>query len=114
LYTAHEVLQAKPIFDRGDIYAKFILANSWTSRYLANAYKSASSSVSSSKSPPPPQQPTLSFRAKSRNLFLKFLNSFAFHLQYHYMKSKITHETITLHSAYFHPNDYAARGIIDL
>ena len=30
LYTAHEVLQARPLFDRGNTHAKFILANPWT------------------------------------------------------------------------------------
>ena len=95
LYTAHEVLQARPLFDRGNTHAKFILANPWTKKYLANAYL---------------------FRKKlllpggrtgllGRWNFLSLLNVLAFKLQYHYMKSKITRETITLHSAYFHPHN---------
>lgn len=102
LYTAHEVLQAKPLFDRGNTYAKFILANQWASKYLANAYQIAMDKASAEQDKKPrrrtPRIPTFIIRA---------LNLLAFRLQYHYMKPKITRETITLHSAYFHPNDYA-------
>lgn len=115
LYTAHEVLQAKPIFDRGGTYAKFILANSWTKKYLANAYKLANSNFPSQylaakrRSRVFPRDRRL--RQGEVSGILKFLNHLAFRLQYSYMKSKITRETITVHSAYFHPNDYA---LIDL
>ncbi len=105
LYTAHEVLQAKPIFDRGGIYAKFILANSWTSKYLANAFKIASAGMMQNHAQIPWQRPGM------RAWLLRipnWLNYLAFKLQFHYMKSKITRETITLHSAYFHPNDYTS------
>ncbi|MBI2326202.1 hypothetical protein HYU91_02325 [Candidatus Collierbacteria bacterium] len=107
LYTAHEVLQAKPIFDRGDTYAKFIRSNEWTKKYLANAY-------CHSGLDPESIQIDSHFRGNDNTIrlgmivFLRILNSFAFRLQYSYMKSKITRETITLHSAYFHPNDYAS------
>lgn len=109
LYTAHEVLQAKPLFDRGDYYQKFIHANSWTKKYLANAYSHSCggrnpSSLSSRVS-------LLSSRAQSRDPFvilanagIHLLNKIFFFLQYLYMKPKITNETITLHSAFFHPN----------
>lgn len=36
LFSAHEVCQLKPIWDRGDIYKRFVRANEWTTRYLAN------------------------------------------------------------------------------
>lgn len=106
LYTAHEVLQAKPLFDRGGTYAKFILANSWASKYLANAYKIASAGMMQNHAQIPWQRPGM------RAWLLRIPNWIAFKLQYSYMKSKITHETISLHAAYFHPNDYASRGII--
>ena len=97
LYTAHEVLQARPLFDRGNTYTKFIRANSWTSGYLANAYAFAKSRLSDSSSEE--MTPSLSWGIVQK------LNSLAFKLQYQYMKRKITRETITLHSAYFHPNN---------
>ena len=43
-YTAHELLQAKPIHDKNNTYQKFISTNSWAEKYLPNAY-SASSGV---------------------------------------------------------------------
>lgn len=36
LYTAHEVAQAKPIFDRDHTYQKFINANLWLKTFLPN------------------------------------------------------------------------------
>ena len=105
LYTAHEVLQAKTLFDRGGYYQKFIQANSWTKTYLANAYAAASCHPRGGGpwSPLRGDPSPLSFRPKWRNPFV-VLNKLFFILQYLYMKKKITHETITLHSAFFHPN----------
>jgi predicted nucleotidyltransferase len=92
LYTAHEVLQAKPLFDRGGLYQQFIHQNSWTKTYLANAYAAVSRQRSAVRS----------MNAESR--MLKALNFIFYKIQYLYMKKKITNETITLHSAFFHPN----------
>lgn len=109
LYTAHEVLQAKPLFDRGGYYQKFIHANSWTKKYLANAY--SHSCGGGLWSPLRGNPSSLSSRAQPRDPFvilanagIHLLNKIFFFLQYLYMKPKITNETITLHSAFFHPN----------
>ncbi len=118
LYTAHEVLQARPLFDRGGIYAKFICANSWTSKYLANAYRFASEQVGgagedkkSRARTPRYSRGELSMIFAWPNRITTVLNSLAFKFQYSYMKKKITRETITPHSAYFHPHEY---GLIEL
>lgn len=96
LYTAHEVLQAKPLFDRGSVYHQFISENSWVKKYLANAY----AELTTPGVGVPPQ-------AKPRGLtwLKRILNLLAFKLQYVYMKSKITNEHITPHAAYFHPRN---------
>lgn len=99
LYTAHEVLQAKPLSDRGDTYSRFILANSWTKKYLANAYKLANSNFPSLYQ----RRGTSLLRQGEVAPKPNWLNYLAFKLQYSYMKSKITRETISLHAAYFHP-----------
>jgi len=111
LYTAHEVLQARPLFDRENTHAQFILANPWTSKYLANAYEVAVGSGAgrdkkSARNDPSYSRGEVSTIFARPNRITTVLNSLAFKLQYHYMKKKITRETITLHSAYFHPNDY--------
>jgi len=93
IYTAHEVLQIKPIFDRGDTYQRFIDSNHWTSRFLANAYQELHRT--------PPSKLDTSF------LFIFFfpLNFIFFVMQYLYMLPKKTTEAVSLHSAYFHKNN---------
>lgn len=90
LYTAHEVLQAQPVLDRGGTYQQFLKKNSWTNKYLANAYTSL---VSRAKP----------YKTSTNYPFLSWLNIIFFLFQYIYMSSKITTEHVTLHSAYFHP-----------
>lgn len=99
LYTAHEVLQALPIFDRGGIYQRFIRQNAWTKNYLANAYQYANSKF------PSPMTGEGGTPQSEGGEVLKFFNKLAFKLQYRYMKKKITNETVSLHSAYFHPRN---------
>lgn len=35
-YTAHEVLQMKPVYEKNNMYAKFLKANSWVGKYFPN------------------------------------------------------------------------------
>ena len=39
LFSAHEVLQMEPIADKGSTYKKFLAANSWTQKFLPNAWR---------------------------------------------------------------------------
>lgn len=39
LYTAHEVLQAKCLFDRNSVAKKWLRKNLWTKKYLPKAYE---------------------------------------------------------------------------
>ena len=90
LFLAHEVCQVKPIFDRDNIYGKFLNENKWTLKFLPNFVKipSFKSRVSS-----------------SQKGLLSFFNILAFRLQYQYMKPKMTAERVNLHQAFFHPKD---------
>jgi len=104
LYTAHEVLQIKPLFDKGETYSKFILANSWTKKYLANAYTLIISIF-------PVTLKTRSVNSahqvvRRKSYCLKFFNKIGYKLQRFYMEPKITKEYITLHSAFFHPRNF--------
>lgn len=93
IYTAHEVLQIKPVFDRGETYKRFIRSNIWTKKYLANAYRQF-------------QKGKILKKVKKHSNLLFFpLNLTFFIFQYLYMLPRITTELITLHSAYFHKND---------
>ncbi len=95
LYTAHEIAQIKPLFDRGNTYQKFLSLNSWVKSFLPNALPKAAMTLQGQ-----------ALKSSSNTSHLKIsnlLNSFAFKLQYFYMKSKITREKVSLHSAFFHP-----------
>jgi len=96
IYTAHEVLQIKPIYDRQGTYQKFLTANSWCSKYLANAYQDLRS-----KSTPKSNKKSLA------SCLFAPLNYLFYSLQLLYMYPKKTSEQVTLHSAYFHKTDFS-------
>lgn len=39
IYTAHEVLQGKVLFDRGGVYKKLLQENRWAEQFFPNAFK---------------------------------------------------------------------------
>lgn len=94
LFAAHEILQAKPIFDRERHYKRFIEANSWVGEYLPEAYKNTVKQFDKS--------PTRRKRGGSDSLS-SWLNNLAFRAQRKFMLKKMTHEQISLHQAFFHP-----------
>ncbi len=91
LYTAHEIMQAKCIYDRAEYGTKFVQTNSWIKNYLPHA-----ASI---------QKPSQGYKhqASITSVVTKTVNAIYFCAQYIYMYGKITHETISLHQAFFHP-----------
>ena len=94
-FTAHEVLQMTPIWERGNAYRKFLHANRWVSRFLPNAW---------------------SFKMKNEKLKMKNENQFnkiifyileplAKFFQLWYMRRHRTSEVITDTVIRFHPKD---------
>lgn len=92
LYTAHEVLQTRPLIDKNSIHQHFLSSNSWTSRYLANAYYQLSDHL--------PRQTQSSLL----NLIFFLPNFLLYLFQYLYMQRHKTREFTSLSQAYFHPN----------
>jgi hypothetical protein len=97
LYTAHELLQAKCLFDRGGIHYRFIDQNSWAKDYLPVAFReilkqTKSASVNNSSS------------IGIVNFMLYIINFIFFLFQYLYMRPRLTSEKVGLGYAYFHPN----------
>jgi hypothetical protein len=90
IYTAHEILQAKCIFDRGHTSRHFIYQNGWVKKFLPTAYKRL---VKLPVTPLP----------SSPSIFIRLINQICYLLQFIYMRPKITYETISLHTAFFHP-----------
>jgi len=94
LYTAHEIVQLRPIFSKGNIFQQFLLNNIWFKQYLPNAHNlSLTEGIKSKK------QPWL------LEIALSFINSILLVAQLFYMHPRLTKEVVSSHFAFFHPND---------
>ncbi len=99
LYLAHEILQAVPIWFRNNLLpTSFLTANSWTRNYLPVIYKHLC-----------PAEKSRKFRPAHAIPGTFILNLCLFIPQYLYMRSHLTNERISLHSAFFHPNHRAVQ-----
>ena len=94
LFTAHEICQLKPIFNRQQTYEKFINQNQWLKKYLANCLKFKKLKQDKIK-------------LKKGLAFFDFLEKLAYQCQKKYMSKKMTLEKISPHFAFFHPRNRA-------
>jgi hypothetical protein len=94
LYLAHELLQARCLFDRGGVHRRLLTANSWAADYLPIAYHQTLKKTSNFTDSPPNQ---------SFNLIIKLINNLFYGIQYLYMKPRLTSEKIGPGFAFFHP-----------
>ncbi len=89
IYTAHEVVQAKPLYENQYIAQAFLDKNAWVHMYLPNIVIPVS---------------------KKRSEHFKeagVLEKICFYIQKMYMRSHQTTERVNLHKAFFHPRDTA-------
>lgn len=98
LYVAHEVLQMKPLWERGGVYGLFLRQNSWVKRFLPNAWHKKC------------RIQNAEFRMKENtSIFtiqlLKFMEPLARMIQLWYMKKHRTTEVIGDMMLRFHPKD---------
>lgn len=92
LYTAHEIVQLKPIFNRNNTYKKFLNANRrWVSKFLPNAIDRITNYESGIK-------------GRKNPLFI--FEKVAKLVQLIYMKKHRTREVISDHFLAFHPYEY--------
>lgn len=96
LYNAHEVVQMLPIFERNNTYVRFIEANSWISKFLANSININQKEKKSS---------SISI-FQHLNIFLSIFEWPAKKIQLLYMIRHKTKEIISDHLLAFHPLDY--------
>lgn len=99
LYTAHEIVQLRPVLNRNNVYEKFMSANRWVKKFLPNAIERSKKQESGIKN------------GKEKSLFLIHDSLFIFEklaktLQLWYMKRHRTNETIKNHFLAFHPFNY--------
>lgn len=91
VYTAHEILQIKPLVDKGGTYRKFLQFNSWVWEFFPAAREKFKGRV-------------LQSRLSRADAILKLFNRPAFLLQFLYMDKKRTKEVVEEGRALFHPN----------
>lgn len=94
LYTAHEVVQAKIIWEEAPLCQRFLAANDWIKKFLPNFYL-------------PPKLDKSRF--KRGFFFLDWLELLAYRLQLKYMSRRRTREIVTPERILFHPIDQAAK-----
>ena len=92
LYTAHEILQTRPLTNKDQTYQKYLLKNKWVREYLPYAYDHQVEKLRNPKT-----------KKNSTNLFFDFLEQLFYKLQFLYMKKKITKEKIEEGRIFFHP-----------
>lgn len=96
VYTAHEILQIKVLYDRDDSYRKFLTANSWVREFFPKGFENrVKCTVHSAQE----KKDSTNFIAFALRIF----NPFAYALQNFYMSSKKTKEVVGAGSAFFHP-----------
>lgn len=100
LYTAHEIVQMIPLFEREDIYSRFVIANSWVKRYLPNVLNHGTKLNIA-------QNNTKSFFSMVLRPVLRFstLEYLARKIQLLSIKRHQTTEVISDHLLAFHPKD---------
>ncbi len=96
LFLAHEILQMKPVFNQGKTHEKFLWENRWVKQYLPNAVSFNNETI---------EQSNNSLMVSLLHCFIAIFNKMTFFAQYQYMKPKMTIEKVSLHQAFFHPQD---------
>ncbi len=98
LYTAHEVVMMKPLFDRGDYYLRFLTLNSWVKNYIGNfVFEKVDTDINIKTS------------NKVINVLLLSLENILMKVQLWYMKNKKTIEVTTDKLIHFNRDDNTMR-----
>lgn len=96
VYTAREIAQIVPLFERNDMYRRFLTANDWITHFLPNTTFSKKDNSSSKN------------KKKSNNMIISnlLIETVVRSLQMKSMRRHQTKEIITSSILAFHPNDY--------
>jgi len=106
LYTAHEIVQMRPLFERRATYAKFLAANTWVEKYLPNSKEKLPTLIGKHW-----QTEYYSLRFLSVLISLRPFERLVQKLQQRYMKNHQTTETVSKTMLAFHPKDYRPKTI---
>jgi hypothetical protein len=111
IYTAHEIINMQPLFDRNNIYRKFLSSNNWISQFYPNHDSRLCHSREGRRCPegygnPAPPKHNIIINTINLLFTLPLTEFILEKLQRIYMKKKITNETILTNFLAFHPHDY--------
>lgn len=111
LFTAHEILQIKPLLNREKIYEKFLEKNKWAYDFWKKPKNALNSNIEIRNNAQ--NFNVLNLKHLIIRVCLEFLdfgfricNPVAYWLQRWYMQGQITNETVTKTRAFFHPVDW--------
>ena len=106
LYSAHEVVQALPLWSRNETREKFLRENAWILDFLPNTkiphHPGKTANVNGAPLPLP------SGNSQPGSL----LENYAYRIQLQHMRPKRTRELVLPNAAYFHPRN-TARLVLD-
>lgn len=94
LFSAHEVLQMMPLWDKGGTYSNFIRKNNWVKKFLPNAWNEKYKTINDKK--------TVTIH---KNKIINILEPLFKKIQLRYMKNHRTTEVISDTVIRFHPRD---------
>lgn len=100
LFTAHEVLLMRPLWERGGAYQKFLSANQWVKRFLPNAWEEKCQMIEDKW--PIPREKISIWRVVWR---WNILESLAKAFQLWYMRKRRSTEVVSDTLIRFHPHD---------
>jgi hypothetical protein len=100
-FSAHEVLQMKPLYARGNAYRYFIRSNEWVSAYLPNAWKDVLKRSRMQKK----ENYIHTFLLTITRIPFRIIEPYVKFIQLLYMQSHRTREVITDVILRFHPTD---------
>ncbi len=103
LYTAHEILQMKPLWQRDGIYKNFLEKNDWAFKHLPNWVGVPGSALGRERHA---LKGKTGRKGNSPNAFADMLEILAKKMQLWYMKAPEGMERIWDGALYFHPQDY--------
>lgn len=103
-YTAHEVLQVKPIINKSFVYEKFIWDNQWVVRFFPNQKERIETYAGCVKKNYPFKESALTHRSKL--IVMDVIEKVLRKVQLHFIHKHTTTETINETQLWFHPDDF--------
>lgn len=117
IYSAHEILQAKVLFDRGDVYQRFLESNKWVETFFPNGFNKAQFQSECQMPPFGSFDFTQDKFAQGKNSKFQIINALSVGfmrifeaparlIQRYYMRNKKTREKVGRGFAFFHPKSW--------